>query len=172
MPDSTSPHLTPEELEIQARAEKATPGPWFWRKCYEMGDRTKHWALKNAESETNGRVLNLPFISFDSWSTPEQWRRQPDVIFIEAARTDIPKLLDSLAAVRRELAERQWIPVSERLPDENQRVFFYTHVSAIREGAYYNDYFWDEIGNWSKPFVSAWMPRQPLPAPPVQEPRK
>ena len=78
-------HSTPLDLDaIQARADAATPGPWFAH---------EDWPGRVfAESEFNAHVARV------TGSNPE-----PNERFIAAARTDVPALL---AEVRRLRAER------------------------------------------------------------------
>lgn len=64
-------------------------------------------------------------------------------------------------------AERRWIPVSERLPEEDKRVVLYSHgVMAVGWGRYELDiWYWecwdDKWSSWDTP--THWMP---LPEPP------
>lgn len=101
--------MTPERLkEIEERCKKASAGPWFWRKCYEIGSGERHWALKSPESEANKRVIGIHgTLSFDHFTPPEKWNKDPNNQFIAHARTDIP---DLLAEVRRLAARPQPAP--------------------------------------------------------------
>jgi len=61
--------------------------------------------------------------------------------------------------------ERRWIPVQERLPEQNEPVLIYTemigrHVASIDEEG---EWFCDYGGEWLFPNVTHWMP---LPQPP------
>lgn len=56
----------------------------------------------------------------------------------------------------------KWIPVSERLPEQNKDVLVYTITNDIRKAHCYGDRLWfAEDGIWR--FVTHWMP---LPEPP------
>ena len=72
---------------------------------------------------------------------------------------------DAIAAVS-ELMPR-WIPVTDRLPAEDEKVVVYTeegtHVAAVDEdGVWYPSHG----DGWMFPIVSHWMP---LPAPPSDD---
>ncbi|MFE0887853.1 hypothetical protein ACFW4Q_02260 [Streptomyces rochei] len=83
VPESAA-RLSPErEAEIAARAEAATPGPWFVH---------PDWPGRVfSESEFNAHVARV------TGSNPEHNEQ-----FIAHARTDVPALLAELAAVRAE----------------------------------------------------------------------
>ena len=73
---------------------------------------------------------------------------------------------ESIIKALEELLPR-WIPVSERLPEEDQNVVVHTedgtHVAAIDEdGVWYPSHG----DGWMFPIVSHWMP---LPAPPTDD---
>lgn len=98
--------------EIRDRESKATKGPWFWRKCYEMGSGARHWALKSPESEAANRVIGVKgTLSFDSCTPPGKWHADPDNQFIAHARADIPYLLSALDSER----ERVLLEAAKRL---------------------------------------------------------
>jgi len=61
--------------------------------------------------------------------------------------------------------ERRWIPVEERLPDQNEPVLIYTemlgrHVASVDEEG---EWFCDYGGEWLFPNVTHWMPLPPAP---------
>lgn len=57
-----------------------------------------------------------------------------------------------------------WIPTSEKLPSENERVLVSVHLphrQAVRSGTYYNKLFSNDNGDcWSADDeeIKAWMP--------------
>lgn len=51
--------------DIEARANKATPTAWRWRKCYELHDGI-HWALETDESARDGLVCSINTILFST----------------------------------------------------------------------------------------------------------
>jgi hypothetical protein len=60
---------------------------------------------------------------------------------------------------------RRWIPVEERLPEQNEPVLIYTemigrHVASIDEEG---EWFCDYGGEWLFPNVTHWMPLPPEP---------
>ena len=91
---------------IEQRAKKAPAGPWFWRKCYQLSTyegMIRLWALKNAESEKEGRVVSIRGgLAWDSFTPPAEWDADPTNDFIAHSRTDIPALCDAV----RDLAKR------------------------------------------------------------------
>jgi len=117
--------------EIRERAEKATKGPWFWRKCYEIGRR--HWALKSPESEAEGRVVGIMgTLAFDDFTPPEKWHADPNNQFIAHSREDIPYLLRELAEVSAKLAE---IAVALGLPAETADIASCNHLAHVAKQA-------------------------------------
>ncbi len=104
--------LTEDELEaICKRAEKATPGPWHWRKCYEL--HGVHWAICNAESDARHAVASLPLISVNDYTPPAIWEQNPDVQFVAAARQDIPRLLATLDRYKAECLRLESLIVND-----------------------------------------------------------
>jgi hypothetical protein len=88
--------MTPQELdEIEARARAATEGPWTsvfnCRDCDEI----------HMSSLTNGQ-LETPCGAVD-----EKEATQKDREFIAHARTDVPKLVEEVRRLQREVDELQ-----------------------------------------------------------------
>lgn len=74
-------------------------------------------------------------------------------------------------ATERELAalkeQRRWIPVGERLPDDNAEVLFYGHHNCITLGYYHHEKWYFDTGwEFDLGTVTHW---QPLPEPPETE---
>lgn len=74
---------------------------WKWSKCYELlyvNTRTgrefleKHWALTGPDGK--GPVCSLGLISNDCSSNATDFRREPEVVFVENA----PEMIDFLLA--------------------------------------------------------------------------
>jgi len=85
----------------KATARPMAEKPWAWRKCYEMGNGSRHWALVSIPQRDAGvgdglhRVLGL--ILFDSWS------KTPDPLMVEVL--DAVNNYDRLKRVERLAAE-------------------------------------------------------------------
>jgi len=80
--------------EIRARCEAATPGPWKfeeWNLWVNWGD-----AERDPVYQIDGPSWSMSNIS-------DALDSKPDAEFIAAARTDIPVLLDHIAALTAEL---------------------------------------------------------------------
>jgi len=77
---------------------------------------------------------------------------------------EIESLTTQLAETRKELSEaNKWIPVSERLPDDNEDVLaFDSYESVCAEGYFSDGKQWFVIG-WINYNITHWMP---LPKPP------
>ena len=63
-------------------------------------------------------------------------------------------------------AEQKWIPVTERLPEEMEKVLAYTDVGSFAEVAYWTGYRWEKTWDFEVLYgVTHWMP---LPEPPKE----
>lgn len=102
----SSSEETIDVAAIRARVNAATEGPWTWSRSYEIpncdGVLSKHWALHNPVSASEGRVCNHNLVThtaqridYDGVTLDES----PDFQFIAHARTDIPSLLDVVASL-------------------------------------------------------------------------
>ena len=99
--------------EIEARCEKATPGPWKfeWPDVTDNGHYETPKVFSIADPDNPRYLLEVA----------TGCNEEENGCFLASARTDIPYLLTAL----RESAEREeklveaqrWIPVSERLPE-------------------------------------------------------
>ncbi|WP_434132718.1 DUF551 domain-containing protein [Sporomusa sphaeroides] len=157
--------MKPDTEAIQARAEKATPGPWkstnsvimAYGKCDTCDCDVLLGVAKTYETtdyDQDGRIFEL------------QGNRKSNANFIAYARQDIPALLAYIAELE---AERQWVPVSERLPEEGQRVDVVTkswgreinYRFTNDEFTYGEDFFVAIKGE-----ITHWMP---TPLPPLPE---
>lgn len=93
--------------EIEARANKATPTAWRWRKCYELHDGI-HWALETDESARDGRVCSINTILF---STSERdiggvkLDETPELQLIANAPEDIRELIAEVRRLRECIAK-------------------------------------------------------------------
>ncbi|MBY0430270.1 MAG: hypothetical protein K2Q10_03660 [Rhodospirillales bacterium] len=89
MPPVDMPRLTAEELaEMQARAEKATPGPWE-----VLMDPAIDTAWLNAATVDDDRAIAL----FDY---RDGERNLANAIFSARARTDLPRLVAEIRSLR------------------------------------------------------------------------
>ena len=79
-------------------------------------------------------------------------------------RRQYAEIEDLEGEVDRLRAERQWIPVSERLPEIDQNVLA-CHTGEVGISHRYVDgWYWD-VDEWHKPFTPThWMPLPPPPA--------
>lgn len=102
--------LTGEELaRIRGRAEAATPGPWVTRPVSELWDGDYEGSNGcNLWLATEWKGAKGPNLGADEMLNQ-------DAEFTAHARTDIPRLLDELAAARKE-NERLRLLVSHLLP--------------------------------------------------------
>ncbi len=107
---------------IRKRAEAATPGPWFWSRCYELDGL--HWALENPESRAQRMVLDYTLVLHHNTVDSMMYKpadTNPNWQFIAHARTDIPYLLSLVDALKRERDEaRQEDARLHRLVDDKQ----------------------------------------------------
>ena len=93
--------MTDDELRaIRERAEAATPGPWYWIPA-PIGEGVQGQFV----SSCNGAICN-----FGRWTRKHGWDQAiPPVTetaaFIAHAREDIPRLLDEIASLKRQIAE-------------------------------------------------------------------
>jgi len=96
------------ELEaMRLRAEKATPGPW--RVGEELADadfaddEDSQGAHTGIHAETWLALASIPTAWREGGEIPEG---KANAAFIAHARTDMPRLLDEIAALRAQLAKR------------------------------------------------------------------
>jgi hypothetical protein len=87
--------VTPEELAvIKARAEQATPGPWYAHKCGKCG---QVW-VEDAEL----LLLSMNLAAHDGgYGEPrprEMW--EADQVFVAHARADVPALVAEVERLR------------------------------------------------------------------------
>lgn len=62
---------------------------------------------------------------------------------------------------------QRWIPVTERLPEEQKNVIAYTDVGSFAETAHWTGYRWEKTWDFEVLYgVTHWMP---LPEPPKGE---
>lgn len=96
---ATRSSISDEELdEIEKRCNAATPGPWHWRRDYEMPDGSKHWELSNPESDKEGKTIDASLILLldkDDW-LHRHAPSLPNWQFIAHARRDVPRLIAAL----------------------------------------------------------------------------
>ena len=59
-----------------------------------------------------------------------------------------------------------WIPVSERLPEKNERVTYYFERIGVWHGVYLGGEQWRSLGGFCTGDITHWMP-ETLPAPPM-----
>lgn len=88
-------YLTPSELQIEARAKAATPGPWSWEYNGICGPESLF-------SNKDRVVIN--FCCSDCLGVDNRVNEQ-DANFIAHSREDIPALLATLRAERAKRAE-------------------------------------------------------------------
>lgn len=159
--------MTKEELdEIRERCKKATPGPWTddGYRVYKGTNRDSPVMFEYKHSDSIG-----PY----------------DGEFIAHARKDIHRLLDHIRHLERCLSiasdecdqmkehlESQiprWIPVSEKLPEDNQEVLFgvFDPVTQIYSGYVRNGKVLSDLFEESKE-IGPWLYCMPLPSGPKE----
>jgi hypothetical protein len=85
--------MSDDELAaIEARANAATPGPW--REVAESGD----WWIEHTNDDTREWEYVCSAGLIDPQAGP--WKRQEDIDFVVAARTDIPALVAEVRRLR------------------------------------------------------------------------
>jgi hypothetical protein len=88
--------LTAALAAIKERAEKATPGPWWFDES-DLAWRLHgvHAIIPPVMEGFPGQVLNHQILKAPKTGTPyaEYWPNEADAAFIVAARTDVPRLL-------------------------------------------------------------------------------
>ena len=77
---------------------------------------------------------------------------------------EVGKAVEALDMAIKALEQTTWIPVSERLPEDEQEILFSTKTGRVHSGKYYDDDSanqWyshkDKCRAWNN-VVSAWMP--------------
>jgi hypothetical protein len=86
--------LTDDGLwDIRGRAAAATPGPW--RAYVEGRDATTHSHIQTGATDKRGPDIELSGAA------------APDYDFIAHARDDVPRLLETIVELQRQLAERR-----------------------------------------------------------------
>lgn len=89
--------------------------------------------------------------------------REALALFIRGAKDTFEKELSALEAENKRLRD-QWIPVEERLPDNDQRILFYSQGGDTINGMYRDElWFFDTGREYENSPVTHWMP---LPEPP------
>jgi len=74
------------------------------------------------------------------------------------------------AEIERLKSERRWIPVSERLPEDKQRVFIVTKSGNFSYTVFEKGYFaWEENIPFKELAIAYWMPMFEMPFPPPPE---
>lgn len=93
------------------------PGPWEWKRAYEIGHRT-HWCLENPESAAQGRTIDASLVLFFS---QDKWLGQP---FLDnpnarliAAAPETTETLRHLCAGLTEMIEEGRLQASD-IPDD------------------------------------------------------
>jgi hypothetical protein len=107
-------HLTDAELdEIRERAEAATPRPWFVRfldddyaanligvsTVEDRGDEGPRWPDFSGRDLIAGTLIQFPI----PYVGIEDTRWHENAAFIAHARMDIPRLLDEIQELRRQI---------------------------------------------------------------------
>ena len=64
---------TPKEIDGIEVVEDVPDAPWWWERCYELHGK-RRWALKNAESDAEGRVLHALTVI---WDYGDEWFGTP-----------------------------------------------------------------------------------------------
>ena len=77
---------------------------------------------------------------------------------------DVEELLNSLQSTQPKPKTGKWIPVSERLPEDEQEILFSTKTGRVHSGKYHDDdsanqwySYRDKARAWNN-VVNAWMP--------------
>lgn len=125
--------ITEAELnEIEARANAADEGPWYWTQSYELGDGV-HWALSSPESKKHGRIIDASLVL--DHDRPTWFDRPcadlPNWQFIAHARADIPKLI---AEVRELQAQLNSKPQRKSKKKQIEEQFRESDLTAARSG--------------------------------------
>jgi hypothetical protein len=138
--------MTEERLaEIRARVEAATPGPWTVQEpAWHRGNGPYKTAITAGKNRTVANALTngKPTFQCDPNGIAHTTRMpEPcaDGIFIAAARTDIPELLDEITRLRTENGELRrtcdwcglpFVPGEKPVPGYEEKL---THKACQRE---------------------------------------
>lgn len=119
--------MTDKELkEIRERCNKATPGPWKWEETEDQKSGREWGDLGEIlVTQSGDEVLSANGYDYTSVEVSKN-----DAAFIAHAREDIPALLAEIERLTTKVSilediktgRAAWIPVSERLPEPEQRV--------------------------------------------------
>lgn len=152
--------LTDEDIRaIRKRVEMATPEPW--RVCTWDPMAHPHVHKDYLDQRTCSGQYNIPLT-------------KEDAIFVAHAREDVPRLLDEIERLRAELDRGRWIPVTERLPEADDKGYGYSDVVLAFDGNVECAYYHPESGTWATAnenmlCVTHWQPLPPLPVQESQE---
>jgi len=176
--------ITPERLaDIEARAAKATEGPWETDATenegnYGSGDDCVSGFSSYEVTSPSGRICDtlnsdvaMVYEEYDEFGcTAFDEVGMANMEFIAASRQDVPALV---AEVRRLKEAQQWQPI-ETAPKDGQYILAYPCLAGIPlviTWGRVEDYPWSE--SWRVPLSNKAPPYrpthwQPLPKPPVQ----
>jgi len=100
---------------IEARAKAATQGPWEYDGC-----SVTDWGV------TASHTITMEWMPNGRGDGTNE-RESPDGQFIAHAREDVPALIAELRKLRE---ESRWIPVEERLPEDNVDILMWNDILA------------------------------------------
>lgn len=101
--------MTNEELNaIAARADAATPGPWRCER--EITEEVGPWQIRTDVPELDDPMLPLALAGTCDDDTG-------DAVFIAAARTDVPALVEEVRKLRKEVEILRTFKDVRMLPD-------------------------------------------------------
>jgi hypothetical protein len=146
--------MSEEQLwEIEARAAAATPGEWEYDEC--------ECELRAYTEDKTGFVRMNPVVYLSQDEDFEYYvnMSDADAEFIGHAREDVPALVAEVRRLRAELAQR-WIPVSERLP-EDELVIVHIPQRDYFFAGHHDDGWWNDLLGLIEG-VTHWT-HQPLP---------
>lgn len=123
-----------EKLKQMQAHRDQLPQKWQWSNIYELTGR--HWALQ--EEENAESVVSLGLVSHDHYSTPEDFRKEPAVTFVENSLAYFDDMMAEINRLRRlweECSEAIDILCTETHYGNNPPETTKTFVNADRRNA-------------------------------------
>lgn len=153
MTNSERSLLRQDEVEMLERVNAATEGPWV-NDGADRFDDTEGW-VNVIDNPPNVILVKVPCEFPEDRGHDDRLglcgNASRDAEFIAHARTDVPTLLSRLAAAR---AGERWIAVTERLPEDYERVDVWLVVHPAPSSFGLGD-SWREIEVWRE--LDKWL---------------